>query len=441
MAKLWKKKGQNINPLVEKYTAGTDYLFDVELMPFDIAASRAHATALNKIHILSASELKAVIRSLNALEKAWKKGEIAIAPEDEDCHTVIENYLVASLGPTGKKVHTGRSRNDQVLVATRLYLKSHLVSIRQEALKLAGSFLTYAETNRDVPMPGYTHTQQAMLSSIGHYMSSFAESLADDAAFAASAISHLDRNPLGTAAGFGTSFPIDRALTARDLGFKHVQVNSLYAQNSRGKFESAYMEALAQIMMTLGRWAHDMLIFTSQEFDFFRADDSLVTGSSIMPQKRNLDVLEIMRGNVSVVTSNQFAVKEITKNLLSGYNRDLQLIKKPLMESTFIVRDSLTFMGVVLKGISPNDERMRAALQPGIFAADIANDLVNAHGIPFRDAYAQAMGLVPEYSANLGKNLASKVSLGAPGNLALKALRARLKKEARSHAPRRSQNL
>ncbi len=431
MAKLWKKKGQKINPLVEKYTAGTDYLFDVELMPFDIAASRAHAKGLKKIGVLNHVELSKILKAFDALEKDFAQGKIAITPADEDCHTVIENYLVKKTGVAGKKIHTGRSRNDQVLVATRLYMKSHLGKIRLEALALAEDVLAYAEKYQDVPMPGYTHTQQAMLSSVGHYVAGLAESLVDDAAFANCVMEQIDANPLGSAAGFGTSFPVDRAFTAKEMGFVRVQVNSLYAQNSRGKFESAYLEALAQIMLTLGRFAHDMILFTSQEFDYFALDQSLVTGSSIMPQKRNPDLFEIMRGNVSVVIGNQLMVKDIGKNLLSGYHRDLQLIKKPVMESTQIVAGSIAVARLALAGLAPKPEILIAKLSPGIFAADIANDLVKKKGLAFRDAYQEAMTHVGSAKTDPMNNLKSKISLGAPGNLDLKGLHARLKKDTK----------
>ncbi|MCR4280825.1 MAG: lyase family protein, partial [Candidatus Kaiserbacteria bacterium] len=269
MSKLWKKTEEKSNPVVEKYTAGTDSVFDMELMPFDIEASLAHAKGLEKIGILSAGELKEIQGGLDALTKDWKAGKIKITPEDEDCHTVIENYLTEKIGDTGRKLHTGRSRNDQVVTAVRLYMKNHLARIESSSVALADAFLKMAEKYEKVPMPGYSHTQQAMLSSLGHYFSAFTESLLDDADFISAVLKHMNKNPLGSAAGFGTSIPVDREFTAKELGFASVQVNSLYCQNSRGKFESIFMEALAQVMLTLGKFAGDMLIFTSQEFDYF----------------------------------------------------------------------------------------------------------------------------------------------------------------------------
>src|SRR3989344_3067625 len=427
MAKLWNKTGTKLHPDVEKYTAGTDYLLDMELMPFDIIASAAHAKGLKKIGILNATELIQVLKSLDSLKKKWKLGKVKITQADEDCHTVIENYLVAVCGDAGKKIHTGRSRNDQVLVATRLYMKTHLIKLRKSCLELAGVFVKIAEKYERIPMPGYSHTEQAMLTTVGHYFAAYAESLLDDADLLAAVAQHIDKNPLGSAAGFGTSIPVDRKFTTKEVGFTNVQINSLNCQNSRGKFESVYMEALTQVMLTLGKFANDMLLFTSQEFDYFAVDPSLTTGSSIMPHKHNLDALEIMRGQVSVVVANQLMVKDIAKNLVSGYNRDGQLMKKPLFESTKTVAESLEAAGVVLAGLEPKPESIRAKIHPGIFTADIANAMVVKEGMPFRDAYKKAAGM-DAGDVDLKKNIAGKKSLGAPGNLDLAAYRRRIRK-------------
>ncbi|OGG73675.1 argininosuccinate lyase [Candidatus Kaiserbacteria bacterium RIFCSPLOWO2_01_FULL_54_20] len=426
MAKLWKKSDAKIAPAVEKYTAGTDYIFDVEILPFDIQASRAHAKGLQKIGILNADELKQIGEGLDALEKDSKAGKIAIRPEDEDCHTVIENYLVEKIGEAGKKIHTGRSRNDQIAVAMRLYMKTHLASLEKDARTLARQFIDTAEKYEDVPMPGYSHTQQAMLTTVGHYFAAYAESLLDDADHIEQVAEHIDASPLGSAAGFGTSIPVDREFTAKEMGFGKVQLNTLYVQNSRGKVESRYLEALAQVMLSLGKFANDTLLFTSQEFDYFSVDESLTTGSSIMPHKKNLDPMEILRGQVSVVMGNQLIVKDIAKNLMSGYNRDGQLIKKPLIESTHIVEDSLEVAGLVLAGLTPKQENIRAKIHKGIFTADIANEMVTKEGMAFRDAYKKAAGM-DAGDVDLKKNIASKKSLGAPGNLGLNILRRRLK--------------
>lgn len=430
MKKLWDKTTQQkIHPVVETYIAGSDDVFDAFLMPFDIRASRAHAKGLRNIGVLDAVELESILKALDSLEQEFRAGHVNITPADEDCHTVIENYLVEKLGDTGKKIHAGRSRNDQVLVAMRLYMKNRLIGLSQKCVALASAFLDFADKYKDIPMPGYTHTQQAMLSSIGHYMTSFVEGLLDDADFAMLVLRHLDKNPLGSAAGFGVSMPLDRAFTTKELGFVRIQLNSLYCQNSRGKFESLFLEALTQIMSTLGRFAHDLLWFSSQEFDFFAIDDSLTTGSSMMPHKRNLDVMEILRGNVSVVIANQLMIKEMSKNLLSGYNRDLQLMKKPLMESARIVSDSLEVVEIALKGITPKKGSIEKKITKDIFMTDVVNKLVMEKHMPFRDAYGEAAGMISREAVHLGENIASKVSLGAPGNLNIGEYRERIEKQ------------
>ena len=429
MKKLWNKSDKNsLHPAVEKYIAGTDHVFDLDLMPFDIQGSAAHAKGLQKIGILTSDEAKNILSALAELEKLVESGKVEIAPADEDCHTVIENYLTEKLGDTGKKIHTGRSRNDQILTAVRLYMKDNLKKLQAQCVELSSTFLSLAEKYKEVPMPGYSHTKQAMLSSVGHYFAAFAESLVDDAEFAGYTARYIDKSPLGSAAGFGVSIPLDREFTAKELGFENTQTNSLYCQNSRGKFESVYAEALVQIMLTLGKFANDMLLFTSNEFDYFEVEDSLVTGSSIMPHKKNLDVFEILRGNVSVVISNQLLIKDLAKNLTSGYNRDGQLMKKPLIESTEVVLYSLEVTGLVIKGLTPKSESIEAKIDTGIFTVDIANELVLKQGIPFRDAYKKAVELASDKKPDLKKNLESKVSLGAPGNLALDKLRKRINK-------------
>lgn len=417
MSKLWQKTGKKLHPLVEKYTVGDDYIFDSKLMPFDIQGTKAHIKGLQKIGIFTKGELSKLLKALTKLDKEFSRGKVKIKIADEDCHTVIENYLTKKFKKLGQKVHTGRSRNDQVLTAIRLYMKSSLDELRKSTKRLAKEFLEYAEKYKNIPLPGYSHTQQAMLSSIGHYFCSFTESLIDDLNFLDKTYHHINKNPLGSAAGFGVSLLLDREFTTKELGFKNTQINSLYCQNSRGKFESIYLESLLQIMLTLGRFANDLLLFTSQEFNFFKVSNSLVTGSSIMPQKRNLDAMEILRGNVSVIMSNQQLIQNLVKNLVSGYNRDLQLIKKPLMESTDIALSSLEIVSLYLKGITPNEKIISEKISKEIFAADIATEMAKKNKTPFRLAYKQALKGIKKYKVNFQQNINSKVSLGAPGNL------------------------
>lgn len=417
MSKLWQKKGHNLHPLIEKYTVGEDYILDKKLMPYDIQATKAHAKGLQKIGIFKAPEIKKIISILNKLEKDFKKGRISIRIQDEDCHTVIENYLTKKNKKIGQKIHTGRSRNDQVLTATRLYMKDQLKLIRQKTKKLVREFLNFAQKYQNIPLPGYSHMQQAMISSIGHYACSFVESLLDDIEYLNYVYQHINKNPLGSAAGFGIPLLLDRDITTKELKFRKIQINSLYCQNSRGKFESVYLENLAQIMLTLSRFATDLLFFTSQELDFFKVKNNLITGSSIMPQKRNLDAMEILRGNTSVVINNQHLIQNLTKSLISGYNRDLQLMKKPLFESTDIVLESLDIVELYLKGIEPKEDSILKKINKNIFAADLAIEMTKNKKTPFRIAYRKALKLIKKQKVDIQQNIKSKISLGAPGNL------------------------
>jgi argininosuccinate lyase len=307
-----------------------------------------------------------------------------------------------------------------VLTATRLYTLEKLYEIEKLNKKVARSFLSFAEKNKDTPLPGYTHTQQAMLSSVGHWSLSFVESLINDAAILTNTIKINNQNPLGTAAGFGVTFNLDRELTRTELGFEKNIINSLFAQASRGKFESLTLEALSQIMLTLSRFSTDLLFFTARETEFFKISKTLTTGSSIMPQKKNLDSMELIRGYASIIFSNQLSVKNIPKGVISGYNRDLQLIKKPLIESLNIVLDSLLVVDEFLKGVTVDEIAIKKAIRKDLFAADVANEMVEMEGMSFRDAYikvGQSLESIKEF--DFDKNIKSKKSLGSPGNLGL----------------------
>lgn len=420
MSKLWKKSGMvAAHPLIEKYTVGDDYWLDIRLMRFDIQASKAHAEMLLKIGILTQEDLDKLLMGFDQLMEKLEQGEVEIRIADEDCHTYIENFLIATCGEVGKKIHTGRSRNDQVLVAMRLMMKDQLMSLKRDTFHLVKQILEFAKKYQDQPMPGYSHTQQAMLSSVGHWAGSFVEALINDYQFLAMVETLINQNPLGSAAGFGVGIPLDREMTAEQLGFAKVQQNSLYCQLSRGKFESLFLEACSQVMMTLGKLASDLILFTSQEFQFFQVSDQFTTGSSIMPQKRNLDPCEIMRAKVSEVISQQMMIKDIAKNLISGYHRDLQLIKRPLMLGFDSTNESLQIMLGVFRDLKPQPKMIEAKITKGMFMADLANEMVEKEGLPFRDAYKMAFEKIDDYSVDYAKNLASKVSLGAPGNLGL----------------------
>lgn len=417
MSKLWQKKGGKLNPLIGAYTVGDDWELDKILLPYDVQASLAHAEMLCGIGILTKKECAAMLGALANIKKLFSLGKLTINVEDEDSHTVIENELVAKLGEIGKKIHAGRSRNDQVLVAIRLFMKDKLNQIVEAVRDLSKQFLMKAKKHENVPFPGYTHMQQAMLSSLGLYFGAFSEALGDDALLIEKIKNHIDQNPLGSAVGYGVALPLDRKMTTQKLGFLKMQNNALYCQNSRGKFESLAMEGLAQVMLTIGRFASDILFFTSRECNYFKVSNAIVTGSSIMPQKRNLDPLEILRGKTHLVISNHSFVQSLTVGLISGYNRDLQLLKKALMGSFSTVEQSLQVVSIVLDDMQPNLSAIRSKIMPDIFAADIATELVQKHGVPFRTAYNHALNELGKQKINYRENLKSKISPGAPGNL------------------------
>ena len=428
--KLWQKSGAVLHPLVEKYTVGLDYIYDNQLIKYDIIASQAHAFGLNKIGILTAAEYQALNKALSDLLLLVDRGKFVVTLSDEDCHTAIENYLVNKLGVVGKKIHTGRSRNDQVLAAVRLYSQSQFGEIKKQLKILAGTFLRNAQKYQAVAMPGYSHTQQAMITTVGHYFAAVAESLIDDLEVVNFVSDFVGKSPLGSAAGFGVALPLARGAVAKKMGLNKLQINSLYCQNSRGKYESLCLESLSQIMLTLGRLATDLILFTSREFGYFKFGDQLVTGSSIMPQKRNLDAMEILRAQVKVVAGNEEIVKNIGQGLLSGYNRDLQLIKKPLFDSFSIVKDSIAIVQLYIQNIQVDRAVLASKIQPDIASADWAVEK-SKQGIPFREAYAQtkaALSDLDNTSIDWTENIKNKVSLGAAGNLGLNLLRSRWQK-------------
>ncbi len=428
MTKLWKKPSSGkIHPFFQKYTTGTDNIFDIKLFPFDIQASIVHIKMLQKIGILTKPELSKLLQGFEKLKKKYTDGKIKIRFEDEDCHTVIENEMIALCGDTAKKIHTGRSRNDQVLVAIRLYTLSELQKIQKQLKQVLTHFLDFAEQYQKIPFPGYSHTRQAMLSSIDHYILGYIDLLLSDFEYLNFAISQTSKNPLGTGAGYGSSFALDREMTTEELDFSKTQINSLAPQLSRGKCELCTLDALVQLIVTLGKFSQDIIFFTSEETSYFTLSDIITTGSSMMPQKRNPDGFEILRGYVNVIMGNQHTIQGICKNSFTGYNRDFQLIKKPLFESLDIVQDSLKFLFMALKNIVPNQEKIEEKIDRGIFSVDIANTLVQKKGIPFRDAYHLAMKQLGEHKADLQENIASKISLGAPGNTQLKWYKNKIK--------------
>lgn len=419
MSKLWQIASTKLHPLIEEYTVGNDFEMDKNLLPFDIEASKAHAQALAKINILNTEEVAQLNKSLDEILNLFKQGKFEIKLSDEDCHTAIENYLVEKLGQLGKKIHTGRSRNDQVITATRLYARYELKEISQELIKLQKVFLNFAKKYEFVPLPGYTHTRRAMPSSLGHWAGAYLEELINNHELLTSAYKLNNQNPLGAAAGFGVNLELDRELTTKLLNFDRTQVNSLYVVNSRGLTENYILSVLVQIMLTLGRLANEMIWFTTSEFKFFNLPYEFTTGSSIMPQKRNPDCFEIMRANVSVMIGLQAQVRDLCKDVISGYNRDSQLSKEPLIKGLQLMKKSLAVASLVMTGIEPNEEVLNKSFSPELFAANEAINYVKT-GMPFRDAYQKVKDNLDKLTVpEPVEALKTIVSLGGPGNLKL----------------------
>lgn len=386
MQKLWQKGKIKLEKEVEIFETKDDILLDSKLVPYDIEGSLAHAKMLNKLGILSKTEILKIQKGLSEILKLNKKGKFNLQLGEEDIHTKIENYLTSKHGEVGKKIHTARSRNDQVLTAIRLYEKDNLYKIKNELQGLILSFKEFSKKYGHFKMPGYTHMQKAMPSSIGLWTESFIESLEDDIKYVEFTISLIDQSPLGSGAGYGLPIKLDRKYTSKLLGFSKVQENPIYCQNSRGKFEGIILSSLVNVLFTINKFASDILLFNTSEFGFFQSSDKVTTGSSIMPQKKNLDLAELLRSKVHLIIGNYTKVVSLSSNLISGYNRDFQDTKKPLMESLEITTDSLKISQVLLSNLKPNKEKLEAAMTKELYATEKALKLT-LKGVSFREAY------------------------------------------------------
>lgn len=371
---------------VEEFTVGTDPALDLDLVPYDCRASVAHAKMLQAIGILSRREFFKLEKELKNILRLSRKKAFFIRTDEEDCHTAIENHLRKKLGKTGEKIHTARSRNDQVLTALRLYSKERLGRVERALLDLVRALKTAGRRYQGILMPGYTHSRKAMPYSVGKYFRAFQESLQDDLRPLRLASSLNDQNPLGSVAGYGVGLKIDRDLTTRLLNFKKKQNNELYCQNSRGKFESLILFALSQIMQDLQKLATDLILFSMEEFGYFRLPDEFCTGSSVMPHKKNPDVLELVRAKSAVIHSYFFQITEIIRGLPSGYHRDLQLTKEPLMNGFRVAEESIKIMTRVVANLKVNRQKCREACTEEVYSVEKANALAR-EGIAFREAY------------------------------------------------------
>jgi len=414
-------------PGVMEFLAGEDVLLDRQLLIYDIQASQAHIRGLGRIDVFSTDDAHKLCVALDDLKNDFIKGDFILDERFEDGHSAIEAYLTSRFGDLGKKIHTGRSRNDQVLVATRLYLRDKLEQVRMQTLAIADACLERAEADELTPMPGYTHLQPAMPSTIGLWMGAFAEAMVDNAAWLLAVKKQINTSPLGAAAGFGVSLPLDRVGVAKDLGFDRVQMNAMYVQNSRGKFDLMALQAVDQVMLDVRRLTWDLSLFSTAEFGFVKMGKGYSTGSSIMPNKSNPDVVEVLRASVAVIEGAMAELQSLL-SLPSGYQRDLQLSKAPLLRGFSIALQSLEILPGLITSLIFDRPRMKAMISEEMFATDRALKLAQ-QGVSFRDAYlqmkqplAQKSGMTPESS------IAERQSLGGSGQPGLQIIRERLKR-------------
>lgn len=386
---LW-RKDTAAEDWVMRFTVGDDYRWDTYLLPYDVRATRAHAGGLARIGLLSADELQSVESVLDDLEAKFADGQITIRPEDEDSHTVIEHFLTDRLGETGKKIHTGRSRNDQVLAALRLFLRERLQILGAGTADVASILCDWGEAHDRMLMPGYTHMQRAMPSTVGLWAMGYAELLVSDLITIESAYDQINSSPLGSAAGYGVPYlDLPRSEIAENLGFVGIQMHVTAVQLSRGKLDLHTAHAAVQVAATLNRLASDLILFNTSEFGFVRLPDKYCTGSSIMPQKKNPDVLELARASYHRILAELNVLLTLPANLPSGYHRDLQLTKEAAMRVQLHTHDLVEAMRNLLPGVIFVEERLRAATTAELYATARALDLVR-QGLPFRDAYRQA---------------------------------------------------
>lgn len=425
MQNIW-SKGQSVDEWMIRFTVGNDYIWDTILLPYDLEGTRAHAWGLTQIGILTADELVRINMALDEL--AANAASLTVTPQDEDCHTVIERLLTDKLGDLGKKIHTGRSRNDQVLTALRLYLKDALIHLQAKIKTFAENLCNLAEANQQVVMAGYTHYQRAMPSSVGLWAMGYAELLCADLEAMQAAFKQVDVSPLGSAAGYGVPYlDLPREAVAHKMGFSQMQTHVTTTQISRGKIELHVVHALMQVAATINRISSDLVLMNTAEFNAVILPKQYCTGSSIMPQKQNPDILEIARATYHRVLAEAHILMTLPANLPSGYHRDLQLTKEAVMRAIQSADDMLTAMNLIIPELRFNTAHLASQLSPDLFATADALERV-ANGTPFRDAYKEA-------AANVGNAAIPSVeemmlqyrTKGTLGNLDIEGVRQRIR--------------
>ena len=423
--KLW-DKGFSTDKKIDLFTVGNDRELDLVLAKYDVIGSLAHANMLYKIGLLSKEEIVAVEGELKQIAQLIEKGDFTIEDDFEDVHSKIEFLLTQKLGDTGKKIHTARSRNDQVLVDVNLYVRDELKEIRSMILEFFNLLMDLSEKHKKNLLPGYTHLQVAMPSSFGMWFSAYAESLIDDIYLLNAAYKITDQNPLGSAAGYGSSFPIDRMSTTADMDFGDLKINSVAAQMSRGKTEKSVAFAMSSVAGTLSKFAMDICLYMSQNFGFVSFPDELTTGSSIMPHKKNPDVFELIRGKCNKIQALPYELTLITNNLPSGYHRDLQLLKEGLMPAIQSLKACLEMFTFSLENIQVNENILDNSIYDYLFTVEEVNELVQS-GVPFRDAYKIVGEKVVKGAFKPDKKV-DHSHIGSVGNLALEMIRAKMDK-------------
>ncbi|MCP9291547.1 argininosuccinate lyase [Gracilimonas sediminicola] len=419
--KLW-EKGIQTDAFIEKFTVGKDRDLDLELARYDVQGTLAHIAMLESVGLLEKGELKSLTKELNRiLDEVIEAGRFEIEDGVEDVHSQIELMLTRTLGDVGKKVHAGRSRNDQVLVDIRLYLRDQIKEIAGLSGRLFHTLIKQSEATKEVLLPGYTHTQAAMPSSFGMWFGAYAESLVDDLALLESVYHIINRNPLGSAAGYGSSFPLDRTMTAELLGFEGLNVNSVYAQMGRGKTEQTLSFAMAGLAGTLNKLAADVCLYNSQNFQFLKLPDKLTTGSSIMPHKKNPDVFELIRAKTNALKALPNQIMMATTNLTSGYHRDFQILKEQLFPAIEELKSCLFITEYAAGQMEVNHNILDDPKYKLIFSVEAVNELVK-QGVPFRDAYQKVAQQIKDgsFEPPTELNHTHEGSIGNLGNDVLK---------------------
>ncbi len=418
MAKLW-QKNYTLDSMMEHFTVRKDYINDEELVLSDLVGSAAQAKGLERIGILTHEEASSLLHGLDEIAKLRRSDSFPITVADEDCHTAIEGFLTERIGEAGKKIHTGRSRNDQVQTALRIYMREACLKLSAATLSSVSALVNLAEENENVPMPGRTHMQIAMPSSVALWALSFAEELLEETEMLLDLYRVLDQSPLGSAASYGVTLPLDREYTASLMGFRKVQNNVLYANNSRGKFEAFFLDHAEYIALTLSKLAQDLMIFTLPEFGYFSLPRELCTGSSIMPQKKNPDGLELARSRTALIGSCSMRVKSIIKALPSGYNRDFQDTKEPLLEGFRTTEELVLIMAEMIEKLEVHVPALKKACVPELYATDRVMEKVLSGG-NFRDSYRNVgLNLEDVEAEDPVASLGKRTSIGTTGNLGL----------------------